>query len=74
MKLRLTMKIGDLVRWTPEAWGTPLEDRPIYVVVHEPYRTSTRVSSGILVDIMLPGDPDTLSTNPNTLEVISENR
>ena len=68
------MKIGDLVTFTPESWGTPLEDRPIYVVVCEPYRTSTRVSSGILVDIMTPGDPDTLSTNPNALELISETR
>jgi hypothetical protein len=66
------MKVGDLVTFTPESWGTPLEDRPIYVVVRERYKTSTRVSSGILVDIMTPGDPDTLSTNPNTLEIISE--
>ena len=68
------MKIGDLVRWTPEAWGTPLDDRPIYVVVRMPYEISTRESFGTLVDIMLPGDPDTLSTNPDTLEVISEDR
>ncbi len=68
------MKVGDLVTFTPESWGTPLEDRPTYIVVREPYRTSTRVSSGILVDIMTPGDPDTFSTGPDTLELISEAR
>jgi len=68
------MKIGDLVTFTPESWGTPIEDRPLYIVVREPYETSTRVSFGTLVDIMLPGDPDTLSTNPDTLELLSENR
>ena len=66
------MRVGDLVTFTPESWGTPLEDRPLYIVVRMPYKTSTRVSSGTLVDIMLPGDPDTLSTNPNTLELVSE--
>ena len=65
------MNIGDLVTFTPESWGTPIEDRPLYIVVRLPYETSTRVSFGTLVDIMLPGDPDTLSTNPDTLEVVS---
>jgi len=68
------MKIGDLVTFTPESWGPQLEERPIYVVVRMPYETSTRVSFGTLVDIMTPGDPDTLSTRPDTLEVLSENR
>ena len=27
------MKIGDLVTFSPESWGTPLEDRPVGVVV-----------------------------------------
>ena len=65
------MKIGDLVTFTAESWGTPLEDRPLYIVVRMPYETSTRVSFGTLVDIMTPGDPDTLSTSPDTLEVLS---
>ena len=40
------MKIGDLVTFTPESWGTPIEDRPLYIVVRVPYETSndTRVS------------------------------
>ena len=28
------MKIGDLVTFCPEAWGTPLEDRPLGVVTN----------------------------------------
>ena len=71
------MKIGDLVRSTAESWGTPLEDRPLYIVVRMPYTcyyTSTRVSFGTLVDIMTPGDPDTLSTSPDHLEVLSGTR
>ena len=66
------MRVGDLVTFTPESWGTPLEDRPLYIVVRPSYEVSTTVSFGTLVDIMLPGDPDTLSTNPNTLELVSE--
>ena len=68
------MKIGDLVTFTAESWGTPLEDRPLYIVVRMPYETSTRVSFGTLVDIMTPGDPDTLSTSPDHLEVLSGTR
>ena len=68
------MRVGDLVTFTPESWGPGLEERPIYVVVRMPYETSTRVSFGSLVDIMSPGDPDTLSTSPDSLEVLSENR
>ncbi len=68
------MKIGDLVTFTPESWGPHLEERSIYVVVRMPYETSTRVSFGSLVDIMTPGDPDILSTSPDSLEVLSENR
>ena len=65
------MKVGDLVTFTPESWGTPLEDRPLYIVVRPSYEVSTKVSFGTLVDIMLPGDPDTLSINPNDLEILS---
>ena len=68
------MKVGDLVTFSAESWGTPLEDRPIYIVVRMPYETSTRVSFGTLVDIMTPGDPDTLSTSPAHLEVLSGTR
>ena len=70
------MKIGDLVTFTPESWGTPIEDRPLYIVVRVPYETSndTRVSFETLVDIMIPGSSDIYATGPETLELISESR
>ena len=68
------MKIGDLVTFTPESWGTPIEDRPLYIVVRVPYETSTRASFETLVDIMIPGSSDIYATGPETLELISESR
>ena len=68
------MKIGDLVTFTPESWGTPIEDRPLYIVVRVTYETSTRVSFETLVDIMIPGSSDIYATGPETLELLSESR
>ena len=67
------MKIGDLVRFTPESWGTPLEDRPLYVVVREPYEISPHPERDkLMVDILLPGERDIYATGPETLELVSE--
>ena len=68
------MKVGDLVTFTPESWGTPIEGHPIYVVVRMPYETSTRVSFEALVDIMIPGSSDIYATAAEELEVLSESR
>ena len=68
------MKVGDLVTFTPESWGTHIEDRPLYIVVRVPYETSTRVSFETLVDIMIPGSSDIYATGPETLELLSESR
>ena len=66
------MKIGDLVRFKPEDWGTPLEDRPLGIVVSEPYRISPHPErDNLLVDIQFPADPDIYSIGPETLEVVS---
>ena len=65
------MKIGDLVTFTPESWGTPIEDRPRYIVVREPYEISTSMT---MVDIMIPGSLDIYATSPETLELLSESR
>ena len=72
------MKIGDLVRFKPEDWGTPLEDRPLGIVLSEPYRISARwrddwgdTNAAMLVDIQFPGSPEVYSTGPETLEVVS---
>ena len=69
-----SLKIGDLVTFTPESWGTPIEDRPLYIVVRVPHETSTRVSFEALVDIMIPGSSDIYATGPETLELVSESR
>ena len=72
------MKVGDLVRFKPEEWGTPLEDRPLGIVLSEPYRISPRgrVAWGdpVLVDIRFPGSSEVYATGPETLEVVSESR
>jgi len=64
------MKVGDLVTFTPD-WGTPIEDRPRYIVVREPYEISTSMT---MVDIMIPGSLDIYATSPETLELLSESR
>ena len=66
------MKVGDLVTFTPESWGTPIEDRPLYIVVQEPYEVST--SMGSLIEIMITGSSDIYATGPETLELVSESR
>jgi len=65
------MKVGDLVTFTPESWGTPIEDRPLYIVVREPYEISTSMT---MVDIVIPGSSDIYATGPETLELLSESR
>ena len=66
------MKIGDLVRFKPEDWGTPLEDRPLGIVLSEPYKFSA--ISAWMVDIQFPGSTEVYATGPETLEVVSEYR
>ena len=63
------MKIGDLVTFCPEAWGTPLEDRPLGVVVE--IELSPR---GInpLVDVLFPGDDIPYSSKAKDFEVVNE--
>ncbi len=64
------MKIGDLVRFCPEAWGTPLEDRPLGVVVE--IELSPR-GTNPLVDVLFPTDDIPYSSNIKDFEVINEN-
>ena len=67
------MKIGDLVRFTPESWGTPLEDRPLGIVVKESYTPNVRAHP-VMVDVRYPDDSAIYSISPNDLELLSENR
>ena len=64
------MKRGDLVRFTAESWGTPLEDRPLGIVVKEPYQPTVHAHP-IVVDIRFSDEPDVYSITPTDLEVLS---
>jgi len=64
------VKIGDLVRFTAESWGTPLEDRPLGIVVKESYTPNVRAHP-VMVDIRFPGDAGIYSINPDDLEILS---
>ena len=69
------MKVGDLVTFTPESWGTPVEDRPLYIVIREPYEICDHPErDNWMVDIVIPGSPDIYATGPETLELLSEYR
>jgi len=65
------VKVGDLVRFTAESWGTPLEDRPLGIVVKEPYTPGDGL---VVVDVLVTefGCKDSWATDE--LEIISENR
>jgi hypothetical protein len=65
------VKIGDLVIFTPESWGTPLEDRPLGIVIKEPYQPAVNGHPAV-VDVMFPNDEHSYSVNPNDLEILSE--
>jgi len=70
------MKVGDLVRFKPEEWGTPLEDRPLGIVLSEPYAILPNhpERDNMLIDIRFPGSSEVYATGPETLEVVSESR
>jgi len=66
------VKVGDLVRFKPEDWGTPLEDRPLGIVVSEPYRISPHPErDNLVVEVRFNGDSTPYVTGPETLEVVS---
>ena len=67
------MKVGDLVRFTAESWGTPLEDRPLGIVVKEPYQPTVHAHP-IVVDIRFSDQPHVYSITPTDLEVLSGTR
>ena len=67
------MQVGDLVRFTAESWGTPLEDRPLGIVVKEPYQPLVYQHPSV-VDIRFADDPRIYSITPNDLELLSGTR
>lgn len=62
------MKIGDLITFTPEAWGTPLEDRPLGVVVDV-----DNLNWPEMVTTIFPGDDIPYSSMSGDFEVVNEN-
>ena len=74
------MKIGDLVTFCPEAWGTPLEDRPLGVItdmqiLDEPREDSEYKTIGdVIVQWLWRWDFESASIDVNELEIVSESR
>ena len=70
------MKIGDLVTFCPEAWGTPLEDRPLGVIMNvEDFLEPNRIGEEVfhMVTAIFPGDDIPYSSNIKDFEVVNEN-
>ena len=64
------MKVGDLVTFCPESWGTPLEDRPLGVVVDV---TLDDAPWPLMVTALFPSDDIPYSSKIEDFEVINEN-
>ena len=67
------MKIGDLVTFCPEAWGTPLEDRPLGVVVNVEGWVVGNPEPFPMVTAIFPGDDIPYSSKIEDFEVVNEN-
>jgi len=74
------VNIGDLVTFAPEAWGTPLEDRPLGVItdmqiLDEPREDSEYKTIGdVIVQWLWRWDFESASIDVNELEIVSESR
>jgi hypothetical protein len=67
------VKIGDLVTFCPELWGTPLEDRPLGVVVNvESLCDGLAAEPPTMVTAIFPGDDIPYSSNIKDFEVVNE--
>jgi hypothetical protein len=65
------MKIGDLVTFCPEAWGTPLEDRPLGIIMNVEKRWHP--DGAMMVTAIFPGIPRNLRRCIKDFEVVNEN-
>jgi len=65
------MKIGDLVTFCPEVWGTPLEDRPLGVITNVGKRYYP--DGDLLVTALFPGDDIPYSSKIEDFEIVNEN-
>jgi len=63
------VKIGDLVTFCPESWGTPLEDRPIGIVMN----VENTGHAELLVCVKFSHDDIPYSSKIQDFEVVNEN-
>ena len=66
------MKVGDLVTFTPEAWGTPLEDRPLGVVMNIENSEKDGVRWVPMITVQFARDELPFSSRRTDFEVINE--
>ena len=66
------MKIGDLIRFCPEVWGTPLEDRPLGVVMNVEAYYDGIDNEYPMITAIFPGDDIPYSSNIKDFEVVNE--
>ena len=66
------MKRGDLVTFTPEAWGTPVADRRLGGVTKVEKRSTANGNCLVQVDAIFPGDDIPYSSNIEDFEVVNE--
>ena len=67
------MKVGDLVTFCPEAWGTPLEDRPLGVVVNIENFEKDGVRWVPMITVQFTRDELPFASRRTDFEVVNEN-
>ena len=66
------MKVGDLVTFCPEAWGTPLEDRPLGVVMNIETSEKDGVRWVPMITVQFARDETPFSSRRTDFEVVNE--
>ena len=66
------MKVGDLVTFCPEAWGTPLEDRPLGVVMNIENSEKDGVRWVPMITVQFGRDELPFSSRRTDFEVVNE--
>jgi hypothetical protein len=65
------VQVGDLVRFTPESWGTPLEDRPLGIVIDIGKSEKEGVRWVPMVTVLFPPDDNSYSSRRTDFEIAS---
>ena len=67
------MKVGDFVTFCPEAWGTPLEDRPLGIVMNIENSEKDGVRWVPMITVQFARDELPFSSRRTDFEVVNEN-